>query len=64
MNDFEYIKVLGRGSFGKVLLAEHKHSGQVFAVKALKKQVVCEDDDVECVLNEKKVLALEHPFLD
>ena len=62
-NSFTYLKVLGRGSFGKVLLAEEKRSGRIFAIKALKKHVVCEDDDVECVLNEKRVLALEHPFL-
>ena len=63
INSFTYLKVLGRGSFGKVLLSEEKRTGRIFAIKALKKSVVCEDDDVECVLNEKKVLALEHPFL-
>jgi len=64
LEDFKVIKVLGRGAFGKVCLVEYLSTKELFAMKALKKFVLLDQDQIENTLLEKKILeSLDHPFL-
>ncbi|KAK6019922.1 kinase domain protein [Ostertagia ostertagi] len=64
LDDFDRIKTLGTGSFGRVMLVKHKSSGNYYAMKILDKQKVVKLKQVEHTLNEKRILqAIDFPFL-
>ncbi len=44
LEDFKLITVLGRGTFGKVYLAELIHNKQLYAIKSIRKDVLLEFD--------------------
>jgi len=63
--DFDLIKVIGRGSYAKVLLVRLKESKRLYAMKVIKKELVCDEEDIDWVQTEKHVFetASNHPFL-
>ncbi|XP_073187084.1 serine/threonine-protein kinase Sgk3 isoform X6 [Lepidochelys kempii] len=63
--DFDFLKVIGKGSFGKVLLAKRKLDGKFYAVKVLQKKVVLNRKEQKHIMAERNVLLknLKHPFL-
>lgn len=64
LDDFEQIKTLGTGSFGRVVLVEEKKTNQFLAMKVLDRQKVVKLKQVEHTLNEKNILqAVSFPFL-
>ncbi|XP_034245062.1 atypical protein kinase C isoform X2 [Thrips palmi] len=63
--DFDLIRVIGRGSYAKVLMVELKKTKRIYAMKVIKKALVTDDEDIDWVQTEKHVFetASNHPFL-
>ena len=55
--DFESLKVIGRGAFGEVRLVQQKDTGHVYAMKILRKKDMVEKEQVAHVRAERDVLA-------
>ncbi|XP_065185197.1 cAMP-dependent protein kinase catalytic subunit alpha-like [Sycon ciliatum] len=63
LDDFDRLKTLGTGSFGRVMLVQHKKNKQYFAMKILEKQKVVKLKQVDHTNNEKRILqSIEFPF--
>uniref|UniRef100_A0A8C7S3M7 Protein kinase domain-containing protein n=1 Tax=Oncorhynchus mykiss TaxID=8022 RepID=A0A8C7S3M7_ONCMY len=64
-SDIHYLKVISKGSFGTVVLARHRQSGSMYAVKVLQEQVILRKKEQRHVMVERSVLlkGLQHPFL-
>ena len=65
LSDFDMIKVIGRGSYAKVLMVELRSTKRIYAMKVIKKELVTDDEDIDWVQTEKHVFetATNHPFL-
>lgn len=67
LESFDFVSVLGRGHFGKVILSRYKSTGEYFAIKALKKGDIIARDELESLMAEKRIFevanSVRHPFL-
>ncbi|KAH8958653.1 hypothetical protein BDL97_06G036600 [Sphagnum fallax] len=57
VDDFELLTIIGRGAFGEVRLCREKKTGQVYAMKKLKKSEMLRRGQVEHVKAERNLLA-------
>ena len=66
VEDFDLLKVIGKGAFGKVMLVRKKSSksGRVYAMKVLKKSVVVSRGQIQNTKSERSILCdIKHPFI-
>ena len=57
ISSFEIIKTIGRGAYGKILLAEYKKSNNLYAIKVIRKDQIISEDIVDNILLEKQILS-------
>eukprot|EP00884_Botryococcus_braunii_P000654 jgi/Botrbrau1/1058/Bobra.0076s0024.1 len=63
-SSFELLRVVGQGAFGKVFQVRKKDSGQVFAMKVMRKEKILEKDHCDYVKAERDVLtSIVHPYI-
>mmetsp|Transcript_28704 Transcript_28704/g.63475 ORF Transcript_28704/g.63475 Transcript_28704/m.63475 type:complete len:308 (+) Transcript_28704:98-1021(+) len=61
--EFEMMRTLGCGSFGRVKLARWKTDGKLYAVKFMKKHEIIKLKQVDHINNEKRLMAqIDYPF--
>ncbi|XP_055930707.1 serine/threonine-protein kinase 32B-like [Argiope bruennichi] len=64
LDDFQILRAIGKGSFGKVCIVQKKDTMKMFAMKYMNKSQCIEKDAFRNVLKEIEILSsLEHPFL-
>jgi len=64
IDDFTVIKVVGKGSYGKVLLVRKNDDSTILAMKVLKKKHMIKRNQVEHTKTERSILELvRHPFI-
>ncbi|XVF09682.1 hypothetical protein REPUB_Repub07fG0115900 [Reevesia pubescens] len=64
IEDFEIIKPISQGAFGRVFLARKRATGDLFAIKVLKKADMIRKNAVESILAERNILiSVRNPFV-
>nr|AAA64341.1 cAMP-dependent protein kinase [Lingulodinium polyedra] len=64
LDDFTLVKVLGKGSYGKVMLVRGAQDNRLYAMKMLRKENVIKRNQVEHTKTERSVLeTVSHPFI-
>ncbi|KAF8901721.1 kinase-like domain-containing protein [Gymnopilus junonius] len=63
--DFEFLKLIGRGTFGKVFQVRKRDTKRIYAMKVLSKKEIVAKKEVAHTIGERKILqcSLESPFL-
>lgn len=61
---FNTLKVIGKGSYGKVFMVEQKGTGKIYAMKVLKKSAILDERGKERVMTERDIIMkIRHPYI-
>ena len=64
LDDFEMIRIVGKGTFGKVFQVMNKKTKKMYAMKCIRKDVVLENEQMDSLKLEKEILYnIQHPFI-
>ncbi|ORY73875.1 kinase-like domain-containing protein [Leucosporidium creatinivorum] len=64
IDDFDLLKVIGKGSFGKVMQVRKKDTSRIYALKTIRKAHIVSRSEVTHTLAERTVLArVNNPFI-
>lgn len=64
LKDFQILRTIGTGSFGRVHMIKSNHNGRFYALKVLEKKTIVKFKQIEHTNDERKMLSIiSHPFL-
>jgi len=66
-NDFQILKLVGKGTFGQVYQVRKKDTGRIYAMKVLSKKVIIQKKEIAHTLGERNILVrtatTDSPFI-
>ena len=62
--DFQMLSVIGKGSYGKVLLVKKIDNNELYALKVLKKNEILRRNQVEHTMTERRILVSLNAFVN
>jgi p70 ribosomal S6 kinase len=64
LDDFEILKLVGQGAFGKVFQVKKKGTSEIYAMKVMRKDKILEKNHSEYMKAERDILTkIDHPFV-
>ncbi|KAK1270852.1 Serine/threonine-protein kinase AtPK2/AtPK19 [Acorus gramineus] len=64
LEDFEVLKLVGQGAFGKVYQVKKKDTSEIYAMKVMRKDKIMEKNHAEYMKAERDILTkIDHPFI-
>ena len=66
-NDFQILKLIGKGTFGQVYQVRKKDTGRIYAMKVLSKKVIIQKKEIQHTIGERNILVrtamADSPFI-